>query len=80
MPLVFDRITFLIIAAMSKEHKHYKFVNNETDNVIYYLSVPADHKNEKELLESTQHKLAIENGIFIGSIYYVEEGAKDTTK
>lgn len=65
---------------MSKENKHYKFINNETDNVIYYLSIPAGNKNEKELLEGTRHKLAIENGIFIGSIYYVEEGVKDTSK
>jgi hypothetical protein len=62
---------------MSKNHKHYKFINNETDNVIYYLSVPADKNDLKETLEATKHKLAIENGIFIESIYYVEDADRD---
>jgi len=65
---------------MTKEHKHYKFVNNETDNVIYYLSVPADKHDAKQMLENTRHKLAIENGIFIESIYYVEDGEKEADK
>jgi hypothetical protein len=65
---------------MKKEHKHYKFINNETDNVIYYLSVPANKADAKEVLESARHKLAIENGIFIESIYYLEDGGKDTGK
>lgn len=58
---------------MNKHHKHYKFINNETDNVIYFLSVPVDKTDLKETLESTRHRLAIENGIYIDSIYYVEE-------
>ena len=57
---------------MKKDSKHYKFVNNETDNVIYYLSIPMDEANIKTTLENTRHKLAIENGIYIGSIYYIE--------
>jgi len=57
---------------MKKDSKHYKFVNNETDNVIYYLSIPNDEANIKTTLENTRHKLAIENGIYIGSIYYIE--------
>jgi hypothetical protein len=65
---------------MTKEHKHYKFVNNETDNVIYYLSVPADKHDAKEMLENTRHKLAIENGIFIESIYYIEDVEKEADK
>jgi len=57
---------------MKKNSKHYKFINNETDNVIYYLSIPVDEANVKTTLENTRHKLAIENGIYIGSIYYIE--------
>lgn len=57
---------------MKKDNKHYKFVNNETNNVIYYLSIPKDEANAKTTLENTRHKLAIENGIYIGSIYYIE--------
>jgi hypothetical protein len=65
---------------MSKAHKHYKFINNETDNVIYFLSIPADKPDMKEILESTKHRLAIENGIYIGSIYYLEETDRNQSK
>jgi hypothetical protein len=58
--------------AMSKYHKHFKFINNETDNVIYYLSIAVDKADMKETLENTRHRLAIENGIYIDSIYYIE--------
>ena len=57
---------------MKKDSKHYKFINGETDNVIYLLSIPKDEDNYKKTLENTRHKLAIENGIYIGSIYYIE--------
>jgi len=64
---------------MSKD-KHYKFINNETDNVIYYLSVSADKPDLKHTLESTKHRLAIENGIYIDSIYYIEDTEKNNGK
>ena len=57
---------------MKKDSKHYKFINNETDNVIYFLSVPKDSPDDKKVLEDTKHKLAIQNGIYINSIYYIE--------
>ena len=57
---------------MSKDAKHYKFINNETDNVIYLMSVPNDKADAKEILEQTRHRLAIENGLYVGSIYYIE--------
>ncbi|HTK21418.1 MAG TPA: hypothetical protein VL442_17990 [Mucilaginibacter sp.] len=57
---------------MKKDSKHYKFINNETDNVIYFLSVPKDSPDDKKILEDTKHKLAIQNGIYIGNIYYIE--------
>ena len=62
------------------KEKHYKFVNNETDNVIYLLSIPADKPDHEETLENTRRKLAIENGIYIGSIYYIEEKQGDPAK
>ncbi|HVS91252.1 MAG TPA: hypothetical protein VHE59_04415 [Mucilaginibacter sp.] len=62
---------------MTKNTRHYKFINNETDNVIYYLSVQADKPGWKEILENTRHRLAIENGIYIDSIYYIEEHTQD---
>ena len=57
---------------MKKDSKHYKFINNETDNVIYFLSVPENSPDCKKVLEDTRHKLAIQNGIYIDSIYYIE--------
>jgi hypothetical protein len=63
---------------MKKDSKHYKFINNETDNVIYFLSIPKDDNNHKKKLEDTKHKLAIENGIYIGSIYYIEIPEKES--
>jgi len=57
---------------MKKDNKQYKFINNETDNVIYFLSVPKESSDVKKILDDTRHKLAIENGIYIGSIYYIE--------
>ena len=65
---------------MSKDNKHYKFVNNETGNVIYFLSVAADKPDHKEVLENTRHKLAVENGIYIGSIYYIETPENESAK
>ncbi len=65
---------------MIKEPKRYKFFNNETDNVIYYLSVPNDQSGGKEVLESTKLKLAVENGIYIGSIYYIEDTEHENGK
>ena len=57
---------------MKKDNKQYKFINNETDNVIYFLSVPKESSDVKKILDDTRHKLAVENGIYIGSIYYIE--------
>lgn len=54
------------------KHRNYRFINNETDNIIYLLSVPADKQDVKETLENTKHRLAVENGIYIDSIYYIE--------
>lgn len=65
---------------MKKDSKHFKFINNETDNVIYFLSVPKDDADYKIILESTRHKLAIENGIYIDSIYYVEAHEPENDK
>lgn len=57
---------------MKKDCKNYKFINNETGNVIYLLSVPKDRNDILSILENTRHKLAIENGIYIESVYFIE--------
>jgi len=65
---------------MSKATKHYKFVNNETGNVIYFLSVPADSAHQKETLENTKHKLAMDNGIYIENVYYIDVPENESVK
>lgn len=65
---------------MSKDVKHFKFINNETDNVIYLMTVPADKSDVKELLEQTRHRLAVENGLYIGNIYYIEVSNGDKAR
>ena len=68
----FNDYVYKSSCVMKKASKHYKFINNETDNVIYFLSVPKDSLDDKKVLEDTKHKLAIQNGIYIGNIYYIE--------
>ena len=65
---------------MSKANKHYKFINNETGNVIYFLSVQEDNTHLKETLENTKHKLAMENGIYIENVYYIEVPENESAK
>jgi hypothetical protein len=65
---------------MSKASKHYKFINNETGNVIYFLSISGDNTHPEDTLENTKHKLAMENGIYIGNIYYIEVPENESAK
>ena len=55
---------------MEKCTKHYKFINSETGNVIYYLSCPPDEPNEESILENMRQKLAYEKKMYIEHIYY----------
>jgi hypothetical protein len=57
-----------------KKSKHYKFINNKTGNAIYYYSISDDlePKKIKEELEKVQAKVAIQNGIFIETVFWEE--------
>jgi hypothetical protein len=59
---------------MKKSSKHYKFINNKTGNAIYYYSISDDlePKKVKEELEKVQAKVAIQNGIFIETVFWEE--------
>jgi hypothetical protein len=59
---------------MKKSSKHYKFINNKTGNAIYYYSISDDlePKKVKEELEKIQAKVAIQNGIFIETVFWEE--------
>ena len=51
--------------------KHYKFINSETGNVIYFLSLPESCPATENELEKTRFKVAAENRTYVGNIYYV---------
>lgn len=51
--------------------KHYKFINSETGNVIYFLSLPESCSAKENELEKTRNKIAAEKGTYVGNIYYV---------
>lgn len=51
--------------------KHFKFINSETGNVIYFLSLPEGSSAIENELERTRVKIAADNGIYIGNVYYI---------
>ncbi|PRY55253.1 hypothetical protein B0I27_101222 [Arcticibacter pallidicorallinus] len=51
--------------------KHYKFINSETGNVIYFLSLPESSSANDNELERMRIKIAADNDIYIGSVYFV---------
>ena len=55
---------------MDKNLKYYKFINGETGNVIYFISLSVDECNPKEKLENIRKQLAYEKEMFLGNIYY----------
>jgi hypothetical protein len=59
---------------MKKSAKHYKFINSKTGNAIYYFTISDDLEPEKikEELEKVQAKVAIQNGIFVETLFWEE--------
>jgi hypothetical protein len=59
---------------MKKANKHYKFINSATGYVIYYYSISGDLEPEKvkEELEKIRAKVAIQNGIYLETVYWEE--------
>jgi len=59
---------------MKKAAKHYKFINSKTGYAIYYYSINADleQKNAKEELDRIKAQVAIQNGIYLDTIYWEE--------
>ena len=59
---------------MKTANKHYKFINSETGYVIFYHSLNCD-LNEAEIkaeLEKVKAQVAINNRIFLGTVYWEE--------
>lgn len=51
--------------------KHYKFINSETGNVIYFLSLPESSSSIDNELERIRIKIAADNDIYIGNVYFI---------
>lgn len=59
---------------MGKNDKHYKFINSRTGYVIYYYSIneALGEAKIKEELEKIKSQVAIQNGIYLETIYWEE--------
>jgi hypothetical protein len=62
---------------MKNDNKHYKFINSETDNTIFFFSFPKSEKKPQILLEEIRKKLAYEKAIYVEHIYYVMSAESD---
>lgn len=59
---------------MKKAATHYKFINSKTGYAIYYYSLDSglDPQATKEELEKIKARVAIQNGIYVDTVYYEE--------
>ncbi|MDN5287498.1 MAG: hypothetical protein JWR38_3772 [Mucilaginibacter sp.] len=59
---------------MKPADKHYKFINSKTGYAIYYHSINSERPIEeiKTELQEVKTKVAIQNGIYIGTVYWEE--------
>jgi hypothetical protein len=63
---------------MKANKKHYKFINSETGNAIFYHSLEAGLKEDdiKAELEKVKAQVAIQNGLYIDIVYWEEDKDK----
>ena len=59
---------------MKTDCKHYKFINSQTGNTIYYHSVEGKLKEAeiREELEKIKAQVAIQNSLYLDIIYWEE--------
>jgi hypothetical protein len=59
---------------MKPADKHYKLINSKTGYVIYYHSISCDCPAEeaKAELQGVRTRVAIQNGIYLETIYWEE--------
>ena len=60
---------------MKTDKKHYKFINSQTGNAIYYHSANSGLSTDelKAELDKVKAEVAIKNGLFIDIVYWEEE-------
>ncbi|MFD2145717.1 hypothetical protein [Mucilaginibacter antarcticus] len=60
---------------MKPETKHFKFINSKTGYVIFHHTVKADlpEADLKAELERVKADVATSNGVFLDTIYWLED-------
>ncbi|GAB2688779.1 hypothetical protein GCM10027037_09180 [Mucilaginibacter koreensis] len=59
---------------METTAKHYKFINVNTGNAIYYYTINSelDASQTQQQLETIKAEVAVSNGVFFDNIYWEE--------
>ncbi|GAA3981135.1 hypothetical protein [Mucilaginibacter dorajii] len=59
---------------MKPADKHYKFINSKTGYAIYYHSISSnlDAEEIKNQLQEIKARVAIQNGIYLETVYWEE--------
>jgi len=67
-------VIILVNPIMKAGDKHFKCVNSKTGYAIYYHSLGRELSNEevKAELEKIRARVAIQNGIYLGTLYWEE--------
>jgi len=72
--MVTIHITNIYTHIMKPADKHYKFINSKTGYAIYYYSLSSELSEEeiKQQLQEIKTRVAIQNGIYLGTVYWEE--------
>lgn len=64
---------------MKADNKHYKFINSQTGNTIYYHSLNSKLKYDeiKAELDKIKAQVAIKNSLYLDVVYWEEIKEKD---
>jgi hypothetical protein len=59
---------------MKADNKHFKFINSQTGNAIYYYAIDSTLKEDeaKAELDKVKAQVAIQNHMFLDIIYWQE--------
>lgn len=59
---------------MKKEVRKFRFINKDTEHVIFYYSLPPDVPNDRinDTLDKVRELIAIQNKLYVYNIYWLE--------
>ena len=63
---------------MKADKKHYKFINSQTGNAIFYHSLEAGMEEDKikTELDKVKAQVAIQNNLYVDIVYWEEDKDK----